>query len=195
MVQTRMNIPETFKPGQNLDKRTEELMKRKYPKITDIEDLILDSKGIGKNYADPSYHQMLRQEFKQFYHTIGWGDIEENFKVEHRRKHGLEYGITVHILGYLDQKYLKKNFDDILREIDSLNMEDRSSYIYKALVIDRYAIIIFGRRLVEEALDRMEELYRENFGAKGIVKKREKVSVQSNEAEEIVEKKQWFELK
>lgn len=192
-----MNVPKTFKPEQNLDGKIEDLMKRKYPKITDIEDLIVDSTGIGENYVSPSYRHMFKQEFRSFHHFINWDDVEENLKVDYKKKYGLEYGITVHILEYIDQKYLKKNFGDILREIDGLNMEDRPSSVYKALVVDKYALIISGRKIsyLEGGLESIEKIYRERFGAKSIVKKKEKISIQSNEAEEIVEKKQWFELK
>lgn len=188
-----MDVPKTFKPEENLDERTNELLTRKYQKIRNIRDLILKPEEINKDYQSYGVHSMTEKEFRKSYYTIEWDDIKNNLKAQYSKGYGPDLGI--HVLEYSNREQLEQNFNNAYRELQSLNRDqEEHKHIFKILVVDQYAIVLRAHEREEEDLKRAETIYREIFGAKSLIKKREKISIHNHPSKVLIEKKQWFKL-
>lgn len=189
-----MDIPKSFKPEKNLDEEINDLLTRKHPKIRSIENLILKPEDINKDYPSQGVGSRTEKEFRKSYYTIEWDDIKNNLKARYGYVYGL--GLNIHILEYSNKEELEKNFNNIHRELQSLNKDrEEHKYISNILVVDKYAIVLSAYERDGEDLKKAETIYRERFGAKSLTKKKEKISIHNRPSKVLIEKKQWFELK
>lgn len=160
-----MNIPETFKPNKKCEYNLEELDKKRSKKIGDIRSLILEPGEVGKNYYSMHLGHETKQEFNNFFHTIKWDNIEDNILRMYEKP---DYDkIRIHILEYLNPNVLEENLDKIREEISEYNK--RSNYfIMRVLTVDKYALVLNCIKYNEKDLDRVENVYKQRFGAEVI---------------------------
>jgi len=188
-----MKIPDSFKPDKEHEYNLKELENLQKKKIRNIKDLILETEEIGKSYSPLELERLTESRFKRYCGYIRWYDIQDNLLQTYDL--GDDRRLRIQVLEYLSRDVLKTRLDNIYAEIDYHNQKALHPQICKALVVDRYAIVLkkyspFIQGMIgnKRILNRIENIYRDKFGTKRLVSKKGMLIRKNNQI------KNWVEL-
>lgn len=157
-----MNVPKGLVPKDCNVKRSK---RKRIKKVKKMEDLVLEPEEFGENNKNWKARQLTEKEFADQYcfPYIQEHDIINRFETYNPYK---VWSLCVYIFEYATKDYLQKRLDDIYEETKNRPGED-----WRALIIGKYALMLAGEKRCKESMDDLEEVYREKFGAKRLIKK------------------------
>lgn len=157
-----MNVPKNFLP--NKEYTFEELKKRKRGKkkrVKNIEDFVLEPEDVGSENIVSIKH-ITRERLAYNGPHIRWGDFSDSIRII--------YGGSVpsiNVFEFNSEDLIKKRIKNIYEEGESGNW----IYDRRALIVEKYVLILQGNHESKKEMNNMEKAYRRMFGAKRLVKR------------------------